>query len=153
MLKLGKYTIVKTAESAPYVRSMELLDQVNRLEAKNARLEREKAELEKIANQKPVQIDFVGHDPVPTDKEARKQYVASVAALHTDILKPKLEHMISNAYLMLEESSNERSLDQAIKGAIYAFREFIRWGESMVNEQLANQAGESPDEPETKEEK
>lgn len=81
-------------------------------------------------------------DPSPVEPEMRKEYVARVAGLHTDIFRPKLMQMISVAYKLLEDPDNPKLSDQALKGAIYAFREIIRWGDMMVNEQMANQRGD-----------
>lgn len=83
-------------------------------------------------------------DPMPVDKEQYTLYVAQVAGLHTDILKPKLTQMISSLYAMLEEATNDREYDQAVKGAIYFAWELMRWGDLMVNRQIAIQTGENP---------
>jgi len=84
-------------------------------------------------------IDVSARDPSPTDKEARALYVSQVAGIYKEILEPKLKQMITRAHDMLEEASNDREYDQAIKGTIYAFRELMRWGELMVSEQVDNQ--------------
>lgn len=78
-------------------------------------------------------------DPIPEGGDQRKFYVAKVAGLHKDILKPKLKQMISKVHNLLEEESNDHNLDLILKGAVYSFREILIWGDSMVNEQIANQ--------------
>lgn len=84
-------------------------------------------------------IDAKMGDPSPVDGQERRTYVARVAGLYKDILEPKYRQMISTAHALLEESSNNREFDQALKGGIYMLWEMIRWGDSMVNEQVANQ--------------
>lgn len=84
-------------------------------------------------------IDVFMEDPIPLDSIARRTYVGVVAGLHKDILEPKIKHMIAKCFLLLEESNNDRDFDQAVKGAIYFGREFLRWGNLMVSEQISNQ--------------
>jgi len=88
-----------------------------------------------------------GADPTPTDSEARKQFVARVASLQNDVLKPKLLYMIKNAHEMMEITDNDRDVDLVLKGSIYMARELIRWGDQCQNELIAN-ARESQDETE-----
>lgn len=83
-------------------------------------------------------IDISVGDPTPTDATARREFVATVASLQTNILKPKLLYMIKNAHELLELSDNDRDYDQAVKGTIYALREMIRWGDQCINEHKAN---------------
>jgi len=80
-----------------------------------------------------------GSGPEPMDGKGRKEYVARVAGFHTDILSKKIEHMIANADRVLEDMSNDHFFDRTMKGVVFAFRELFVWGETMVNEQLANQ--------------
>lgn len=87
-------------------------------------------------------------DPAPIEGDKRKNYVATVAGLHKDTLEPKLKQMISVAHNLLEDETNNREIDLSLKGAIYAWRELIHWGNVMVNEQVANQA----DDPSSSEE-
>lgn len=82
-------------------------------------------------------------DPSPVDKLQRALYVAQVAGLHKEILEPKFKQMISGLHEMLEEATNDREYDQSLKGAIYFAWEVIRWGQAMVNEQLANQTDQN----------
>ena len=81
-----------------------------------------------------VKIDVMVRDPVPSDSEARNAYVARVAGFFVDILEPKLKHMISNSYFVLEDTNNSQNVDNMLKGAIYAFREILLWGETLTNE-------------------
>jgi hypothetical protein len=55
--------------------------------------------------------------------------------------------MISSAFLLMENESNSHEMDLQIKGTIYALREMMRWGDKMVNETVADQAGDSPSAP------
>lgn len=84
-------------------------------------------------------FNFHVGDPTPTETELRKMYVASVSGFFKDTLKKKLEYMIFVAHKLLEEQTNDRDLDLNLKGVVYAFRELLKWGESMVNEQIAYQ--------------
>ena len=55
--------------------------------------------------------------------------------------------MIAVSYTMLEETSNDRDFDLILKGVVYSFRDLMKWGEIMYNEQVANQTGDvEPDE-------
>lgn len=84
-------------------------------------------------------IDVTLHDPTPTDSVERKMYVSKVAGFHKDIFEKKIQYMISVAHTLSESIDNERDFDLVMKGVVYAFREFLKWGDSMVNEQIANQ--------------
>ena len=88
-------------------------------------------------------VDVFMADPSPVDKESFKLYVAQVAGLYKEILEPKLKFMIAKALLMLEDSTNDREFDQAVKGSVYSLREMMRWGQSMVNTQIAMQTEDS----------
>jgi hypothetical protein len=88
-------------------------------------------------------VDVFMADPSPVDKENFKLYVAQVAGLYKEILEPKLKFMIAKALLMLEDSTNDREFDQAVKGSVYSLREMMRWGQSMVNTQIAMQTEDS----------
>lgn len=78
-------------------------------------------------------------DPVPEDGEAYDAYVARVAAFHKEVLGPKLNQMLSKLHSELEDMGNDRDSDLVIKGVAYAFRELKRWGERMVNKQVAKE--------------
>ena len=82
-------------------------------------------------------VDTKIGDVAPTKIEERKAYVAQVAGFHTDILEKKLNQMIVACHILLEEPENSSETDLALKGTIYSFRELIRWGKSMVNEQIS----------------
>ena len=93
-----------------------------------------------IATFKPKEIfDISIGDPTPTDSEERRMYVAQVAGFFKEILEPKLKQMISSAHNILEATSSDRDSDLQLKGVIYSFREMIKWGNSVLNEQIANQ--------------
>jgi hypothetical protein len=84
-------------------------------------------------------IDADLGDPIPIGSEARKLYVATVAGLHKDILEPKLKFIIANIHKAMEEEGNTDKINNMWVGAIYCARELLRWGDRMVNEQVANQ--------------
>lgn len=134
--KLQKHSL---REANLLVEVQELKDELRTVGEDNARLEREKR-----ATMYPV-IDFNMGDPSPVDSVQRALYVAQVAGLHKDILEPKLKQMISSTHQLLSEASNDRDFDQALKGALYFAWEFIRWGDRMVNEQVAIQQGDHPE--------
>jgi len=102
--------------------------------------------LKKEDEEKKVIFAFDIGDPIPKSEEDRKMYVASVAGFYKDILEPKLKQMISVALNLLEESSNERDFDLTLKGVVYSFRELMKWGETMINEQVANQTENNQEE-------
>jgi len=86
-------------------------------------------------------------DPSPKDTDHYKSYVSEVAGFHTRILSGKMRHAISMAYKLLEDSSDQ-SVNERIKGSVYAFREIMRWGESNVNKRMdfeSNDETESDD--------
>lgn len=87
-------------------------------------------------------FDVFAGDPIPKDTHARRQYVSQVAGVYKDLLEPKLKHMISATLFDVGQLSNSRDDDMALKGAVYALRELMRWGDIMVNEALADQRGE-----------
>lgn len=89
-------------------------------------------------------VDFSTADPTPTDTEERKDYVAKVAGLYTEILEPKLNQMIAASHVLLENGENLPQVDYTLKGTIYAFREFKVWCEKMVKERDANAMGQNP---------
>lgn len=85
-------------------------------------------------------------DPLPTDSEKYRSFVGEAAGSYKNIWKPKLKQMIASAFALLESAENEFKVDQAIKGAIYAFREIMNWGEDMINKQVALQNENSEEE-------
>lgn len=127
------------------MKRVELEGQIQDFRVENAVLKDIKNELQskldsiEVARKAVEAIDVFDGDPIPLDSVKRREYVSQVAGLHTDILEPKLKHMISRSLLLLEDSTNDREFDLAVKGAIYFAREFIRWGNLMVSEQIQNQ--------------
>lgn len=83
-------------------------------------------------------IDITLGDPTPTDSLERKAYVAAVAAFYKNYFEKKLNVMLMNIHNSLEPSDNDREYDMALKGSAYLCRELKLWGESMINEQVAN---------------
>lgn len=91
-------------------------------------------------------IDITLGDPTPSDSAERKAYVAKVAGFFKDVMEPKINHMISVAHNMMEATDSDREFDLILKGVVYSFREFKKWGEMMLNEQIANQIDVPEDE-------
>lgn len=143
--KLGYITKESSDEKLRGVREM-YEKEVEALVNKNRVLEMEVISLRKKEEEAKPIFDFNIGDPIPGG-EARKGYVASVAGFYKDILEPKLKQMIAVSYTMLEETSNDRDFDLILKGVVYSFRDLMKWGETMHNEQVANQTGDvEPDE-------
>lgn len=90
-------------------------------------------------------------DPTPMKVDARREYVGRVAGFHFDIFKPKCLQMISVFHRLIEEETNDRETDLYLKMGIYICREFVKWGDQAVNEQLANQT-QKPENAKEKEE-
>lgn len=138
-----KYRIVKASD---YIDAKTSGKERLKLLVENSSLKAEltmvRSQLESHRQQKVVIGGEVG-DPTPKDRAGRRMYVAKVAGLHKDVLEPKLKHMIQTAHVLLEETGNPEKYDDTLKGAVYSFRELLRWGESMVNEQIANQIEDS----------
>lgn len=88
-------------------------------------------------------LDTKIHDP-EMGTEAMKLYAGQVAGLHTDILKPKFESMIAACHVLLEDPDNSQELDAILKGSVYALREIIKWGDSMVNLQTSYMNNQDP---------
>jgi hypothetical protein len=99
---------------------------------------------EKIKKMQKTLIDTNLGDPIPLGTEERKMYVAAVAGFFKEIFEKKLYHMISVSHNMLEETNSDRDYDLMLKGTIFAYRDLLKWGESMVNEQVANQNEDKP---------
>lgn len=117
-----------------------LKNKVSQLEGENLTLRAEVTSYKNSEPEKPkTLIDIRLGDPIPLDSEARKMYVAQVAGFFKDIMKPKLDFMLSNLHNMLEERDSDRDFDLILKGVAYAFRDLIKWGDVMTNEQVANQ--------------
>ncbi len=83
-------------------------------------------------------LEFNLKDIDPKDVGERKFFVVKVAAFHRDILKPKMKQMITNCQILLSETENSREMDLTLKGAIYAFKEIIHWGDSICAEDVSN---------------
>lgn len=99
----------------------------------------EKSDSVEVARKAVEAINVFEGDPIPLDSLQRISYVSQVAGTFKDIFEPKFKHMISRSLLLLEDSTNDREFDLAVKGAIYFARECIRWGNLMVSEQIQNQ--------------
>jgi len=102
--------------------------------------------LEEKPRKRP-QIKIDTKDPSPLDSSQRALYVAQVAGFHNDIMKPKIEQMISDLRSSFEKlDKNTYGLSQSeydlyIKATINSLWLVYDWGESMINEQVANQQG------------
>lgn len=126
----------------------DLKKRVTLLEKENLLLRAENISFKNLELKEKTLIDMSLGDPTPNKTAQRKTYVSSVAGFYKDFYKKKLEYMISKSHNLLEEDG-DRDIDLKIKGVIYAFREIMRWGESMINEQIANQTDISDDEIQT----
>ena len=140
--KPKKVLVVDTSEKD--LKIAELFARIGELEKdKSVLTEKHKDVLVKLKTYEALRdrgvIDVFMKDPSPVDKEGYRLYVTQVAGLYKDILEPKLKFMIAKALVMLEDSTNDREFDQAVKGSVYSLREIMRWGESMVNTQIAIQ--------------
>lgn len=99
-----------------------------------------------LQNVKPrpvVEIEIL--DPAPTAVEERKMFIAKVAEFHKSVLKQRLLKFISDVRGQFEEISRETfgfkpsEYDLFLKGTLNAFWLLHEWGESAINEQVANQ--------------
>ncbi len=135
--KLGYISIEKHNEIVEIlVKEKEDLDDANlTMKATIASFEKES---------KPL-IEFSLGDPIPQDSEARKVYVAQVASFFKNILEEKLKFMLSSLHNMFEEQGSDRDFDLMLKGVAYSFRELMKWGNVMINEQVANQNTDIPE--------
>lgn len=130
---------------------------IDSLNQKIEKLERENLQLrtEVAAKKEPVTKEYfdvnIG-DPTPADSGERKMYVGQAAGFFKSILEPKIKHMISVTHNILEETNSERDFDLILKGVVYSFREFLKWGESMVNEQMSYQTENLPEDTDVSEE-
>lgn len=148
---LGRIVILKGTEYEQYkkskIRELELIGERNDLKDEVAEKDIRISRNTVGDKYKKQLIDIDIGDPSPTDVVKRKEYVAEVAGLHRKILEPKLRQMISVSHNLSEAVSSEREFDLVMKGVVYAFREILKWGESMVSEQVANQVGQNPSSP------
>ncbi len=134
---------LKIVSKSKYEEAMQSLAKRIELEVQKENLLRRVKQLEaenKSLNTPRKFIDIKMGDPSPLDSTKRRSYVGQVAGLYKDVLEPKFKQMISVAHSLLEDETNTLQEDISLKGAIYAFWEIIRWGESMLNEQLGNQS-------------
>jgi hypothetical protein len=145
---LNKFGYILKSESDEKLRGVHEMyeSQISTLDREKNILELELIALRKKEEESKPIFDFNIGDPIPGG-DARKGYVASVAGFYKDILEAKLKQMIAVSYTMLEETSNDRDFDLILKGVVYSFRDLMKWGEIMYNEQVANQTGDvEPDE-------
>jgi hypothetical protein len=130
---------------------------LERYESLNAQLEEENLKLQaeliavkeelKLTRNRPY-IDLDLGDPIPDDISKRMLYVATAAGAHKDLYGPKIKSLIN---VMREDFSKvnrnafgytQAEYDLYLKGAINGFWLLYEWGESMINEQVANQTEE-----------
>lgn len=153
MKKVAQTKSKRTVKKAPIAQSKND-DAINALlRVRIDQLEKENIELkEKLSKALFVKdyIDVEIGDPLPTDPTKRREYVSSVAGIHTLILRKKLLSMISTSRALLESQDNPRDYDQAVKGAIFGLWEIIRWGDLMVSEDIASSRGDNPSNEEDK---
>lgn len=112
-------------------------DEILKLKAENISLKKEEIKRPHI----PIDLG----DPSPEDGEKRQQYVANVAGFHKDVLAPKIKQIIAGLRESFEQVNRETfgltqtEYDRYIKATINGMWLLYDWGESMINEQLANQ--------------
>lgn len=97
-------------------------------------------------------IDIDIGDPTPDSPDARKGYIGRVAGFHKDILLPKCLQMISIFHRLLEEETNDKETDLYLKIGIYICREWMKWGNQAIAEQIGYQTEPPPTPAEMKEE-
>lgn len=142
---LNKIGYISKDESDKKLRAVELMYEekieshkktIGTLNAHLKASEIEVEELQKKLTRIPL-VDITIHDPVPTKEDERKAYVAEVSGFHKKILEPKINHMISVAHTLFEETNSDRDYDLILKGVVYSFREFLKWGNAMISEHMA----------------
>lgn len=140
---------LKALDNKNEIERLRLVTENDELSKYNKSLFKEITELRKSSKKFPIDINI--KDPTPTKSNQRKEYVGEVAGFHTKILKSKITQMIHASHMLFEEE-NSYEQDNMLRGVIHAFREIIRWGDGMVNEQLGNQVDNpsSPDKEELK---
>ncbi len=97
---------------------------------------------EKLREQpKPVRpvVDLNTGDPTPDKVDARREYVARVAAFHKDVMEQKIKSMVSLVREELSKAENSPQTDLFLKGTINALWLMYDWGEECVNEMLSYQ--------------
>lgn len=90
---------------------------------------------------KPVRpvVDLNTGDPTPDKVDARREYVARVAAFHKDVMEQKIKSMISLVRDELDKVENTPATDLLLKGTSNALWLVYDWGEQCVNEMLSYQ--------------
>lgn len=91
-------------------------------------------------------------DPTPDNPEERKHYIGRVAGFYRDVLQKKCLQMISVWHRLLEEETNDRETDLYLKIGVFICRDFMKWGDAAISEQLSYQTEEPPTPAEMKEE-
>lgn len=91
-------------------------------------------------------------DPTPDNPDARKMYIGRVAGFYRDILQKKCTQMISVSHRLLEEETNDHETDLYLKMCVFICRDFMKWGEQAVAEQISYQTEPPPSPAEQKEE-
>lgn len=132
---------VYQTHTADLLERMRLMVENEKLLRENLKLNSELMATRGMA--KIIELDL--GDPSPVDGVERKAYVAQVAGSYKNIWEPKLKQMISTTHSLMETPNTE--LDNYMRGVIYAFREIMKWGNAMCNEQIANNKGENPSSP------
>ena len=111
-----------------WISNMELKNQIDSLQA-----------LLSVKDRQHV-LNFDVGDPSPKDQEARRAYIADASLSYTGLWEPKMKHLISVSHRLLENGNNSKDEDAVLKGAIFAFRELMRWGNMIVSEQRSNES-------------
>lgn len=121
-----------------------------RLRLENGSLREQVDRLKAFKNDRQFVIDaFVG-SPEPSgeaEKSKRRDYMGRVAGFHADILAPKLREMISTTLRMFEDEDVVDSKQHLVKGALFAFREMMLWGDNCTTEHVSVSADEAANKP------
>lgn len=82
-------------------------------------------------------IDVDIGDPTPDKIALRREYIGRVSSFYKDIMQSKLLQMISVFHKLLEEETNDRETDLYLKIGVFICRDFLKWGNDAVNENLS----------------
>lgn len=137
-IKIYFYHLIKKIKyfKANHADYLKLLVENDELVGRLTETETELKTIKESIKKFPIDVNI--KDPIPSGSKQRKEYVSEVAGFHINFLKPKLLQMINATHILFEEENLHRQ-DLMLRGVTHAFREIIRWGDGMVNENMGNQ--------------
>lgn len=154
-MKILSYTLIKTDElkrktdtliaAAAEIGTLKKLSDEYQHQVKKLREFHQEEKLKDL-------IDIDIGDPTPDNPDARKMYVGRVAGFYRDILQKKCVQMISVFHKLLEEETNDKETDLYLKIGIFICREWMKWGDAAISEQISYQTEPPPSPSEMKEE-